>query len=139
MSPKRKIPSRKLPSRKFGTASSSAKPRMRPTLGAKPKPASALGAQSQAGGASKPKSKVPHKNSSKAQLRSQSHRQPAAPVPSVPACFWEMGFEELPTLDELRQRYRELSLVLHPDAGGDKQAFLSLRTNYETALSLLNP
>lgn len=48
-----------------------------------------------------------------------------------------MGFEELPTVEELRQRYKELSLVLHPDAGGNKQSFVALRTNYETALALL--
>jgi curved DNA-binding protein CbpA len=48
-----------------------------------------------------------------------------------------MGFESTPTLDELRQRYKELSLVLHPDAGGNKAAFLALRSNYEMALELL--
>ncbi len=50
-----------------------------------------------------------------------------------------MGFESLPTLEQLRQRYKELSLVLHPDAGGTKQAFQALRANYETAQTLLAP
>lgn len=48
-----------------------------------------------------------------------------------------MGFEATPTVEELRQRYKELSLVLHPDAGGNKQSFVDLRTNYEAALSIL--
>lgn len=49
-----------------------------------------------------------------------------------------MGFETLPTMDELRQRYKELSLVLHPDAGGNKQAFVDLRHNYESAQAILS-
>ncbi len=54
-------------------------------------------------------------------------------VPEIPQCFWDMGFEQIPTVEELRQRYKELSLVLHPDARGTKQAFLDLRQNYEAA------
>ena len=61
-----------------------------------------------------------------------------AQVPAgLPQCLWELGFEAKPTLEELRQRYRELSLVLHPDTRGNKEAFVALRTNYESAQEYL--
>ncbi len=107
MTPKRKIPSRKLPSRKFASSKPNA---TKSNFSATKRPAQKKPL---------PREVVP------------------PPQPTIPTCFWDMGFESLPTLEELRQRYKELSLVLHPDAGGNKQAFVQLRTNYETAQSIL--
>ena len=117
MSPKRKIPSRKLPSRKFASS--------RPNT-SKPSSSQPNSFKSTSSTAKRPAQKKP---------LPREVVQP--PQPTVAQCFWDMGFESVPTLEELRQRYKELSLVLHPDAGGNKQAFVDLRTNYEAALAIL--
>jgi hypothetical protein len=41
-----------------------------------------------------------------------------------------MGFRELPTMDMLKKKYRELARTLHPDAGGDEAKFKELTESY---------
>lgn len=144
---KRKIPSRKFssspqrrawPSRPFANRSAS-------------KPASNSAGNSAQGAANKspdkptnkPTSKSPSSNTSRpgsAASRDTGRGSEAAEgerPASLAECFWDMGFESIPTVEELQKRYRELSLVLHPDARGTKESFQKLRIAYETALALL--
>lgn len=54
---------------------------------------------------------------------------------SVDPCFIALGFAQQPTSeDEVKRQYRRLAKVLHPDAGGDAKAFISLKENYEECL-----
>lgn len=39
------------------------------------------------------------------------------------------------TLDEIKARFRERALVLHPDHGGDAAAFIALKRAYDTLRS----
>lgn len=48
-----------------------------------------------------------------------------APV-EVPSFFRQLGFDHLPTHDEYRDRYRDLTHQLHPDAGGNPDDFKAL-------------
>ena len=49
---------------------------------------------------------------------------------SVPACFAALGFDHIPAEDELKQRFRQLAKVAHPDGGGSEEQFQVLRRNY---------
>ena len=58
-------------------------------------------------------------------------------LPSLPAgdplepCFASLGFSKSPeTADEVREQYRRMAKVMHPDAGGDAEAFQLLHGNY---------
>jgi len=64
---------------------------------------------------------------------------PALPEASKPLepCFQAMGFTDIPDIDALKERYRQLSKVFHPDAGGSTEAFLNLKHNYEACLTAL--
>lgn len=42
-------------------------------------------------------------------------------------------FNNINTLDELKKKYRELCLTMHPDKGGDKAAFQEMSAEYEQA------
>ena len=42
-----------------------------------------------------------------------------------------MEFTSLPTLTELKQKYKKLSVLHHPDKGGSAQAFTQLQHNYQ--------
>ncbi len=55
----------------------------------------------------------------------------------LPQCFYDLGFDELPSEQELRARYRILATRLHPDARGSKQEFQQLKSNYDSALAHL--
>ena len=41
------------------------------------------------------------------------------------------GFDRGFTIEELKQRYRELSLTMHPDKGGSSDGFIELRAAYD--------
>lgn len=67
-----------------------------------------------------------------------------AGVPALPAsaplepCFAALGFSEMPAgAEQVRQQYRRLSKVMHPDAGGDETAFRALTGNYEKCMKAL--
>ncbi len=64
-----------------------------------------------------------------------------AGVPSLPAppplepCFTAMGFSERPaSVEEVKQQYRRMAQVMHPDKGGDQEAFIALSGNYDACL-----
>lgn len=51
-------------------------------------------------------------------------------------CFVALGFSTMPdSPEQIKEQYRRLSKVLHPDAGGDAAAFTSLTRNYEACLA----
>ena len=41
-----------------------------------------------------------------------------------------MGFSTLPSMNELKKKYRELARAYHPDAGGDEAKFKQLTESY---------
>lgn len=67
-----------------------------------------------------------------------------AGVPALPAappldpCFVAMGFSSMPQgEDEVKEQYRRLARVMHPDAGGNEEAFKVLRQNYDACLEIV--
>ena len=57
------------------------------------------------------------------------------PPIEVPSFFRFLGFEQIPTgQEEVRERYRELAKVMHPDAGGNEEDFLKLKDAAEKAM-----
>lgn len=67
---------------------------------------------------------------------------PLASAPSrnsqLPDCFWSLGFETLPTRQQLRQRFLQLATVVHPDLNGTQQDFKQIKAAYELAVRYLN-
>lgn len=66
-----------------------------------------------------------------------------AGVPALPAapplepCFTAMGFSSMPSDEaEIKAQYKRMAKVLHPDAGGDENAFRTLNQNYEACLKI---
>lgn len=66
-------------------------------------------------------------------------------LPSLPEsaaalepCFASLGFSRRPAdAAEVRSRYKQMAKVMHPDAGGDADAFQALRENYRKCLDLM--
>lgn len=56
---------------------------------------------------------------------------------SIPECLKELGFKEIPkTTEEIKNKYKELVKIHHPDAGGDKEKFNKINTAYHEAMLL---
>ena len=52
--------------------------------------------------------------------------------------FASLGFSKRPvSAEEVKSRYRQLAKVMHPDAGGDADAFQLLGENYRKCLELM--
>lgn len=66
-------------------------------------------------------------------------------LPSLPEgtaglelCFASLGFSRRPAdAAEVKSRYKQMAKVMHPDAGGDADAFQVLRENYRKCLELV--
>lgn len=56
---------------------------------------------------------------------------------SVPPCFAALGFDRIPTEEELKQRFRSRVKTVHPDAGGTAEEFEVLKRNYLECQSYL--
>lgn len=53
-------------------------------------------------------------------------------------CFAALGFSKRPeTAEEVKAQYRRMAKVMHPDAGGDANAFNALTENYSSCLAAL--
>ena len=53
-------------------------------------------------------------------------------------CFTGLGFINRPKdEEEVKAQYRRMTKVMHPDAGGDEAAFISLQENYRQCLELV--
>lgn len=56
----------------------------------------------------------------------------------VEPCFLALGFDAAPTsIAQVKEKYRRLAKVIHPDAGGDEKSFRMLQENYEKCLALM--
>ena len=54
-------------------------------------------------------------------------------------CFSALGFASRPASeDQVKEQYYRLAKVMHPDAGGDDTAFVTLNDNYAKCLELLS-
>lgn len=54
----------------------------------------------------------------------------------VPSFLRYMGFVEIPkSEDEVKQKYREMSKLMHPNAGGNEEDFIKLSEAYEKSLA----
>ncbi len=54
-------------------------------------------------------------------------------VRKLPECFNVLNFTEVPTMDELKKRYRTLAKENHPDRGGDPEKFEQITKAYKEA------
>lgn len=62
----------------------------------------------------------------------------ALPKPKdIPSCFKVLGFSEIPTERELKERYRQIVKVAHPDANGNQDYFISIKNAYDESKQLL--
>lgn len=61
------------------------------------------------------------------------------PENTIKPCFAAMGFDRLPSSeDEIKELYRRMVKVMHPDAGGSNEAFIALEENYRKCLDELH-
>lgn len=56
----------------------------------------------------------------------------------VPECIKLLGFNDIPTVEDLKARFRLISKSAHPDVGGDEDYFISVRNAYQESLKLLS-
>lgn len=57
------------------------------------------------------------------------------PPVEVPPCFRALGFTEIPAgLEDVRERYRNLAKVKHPDQGGSAEEFAKLKEAADAAV-----
>ena len=53
-------------------------------------------------------------------------------------CFAAIGFTERPvTQMQVKEQYRRMAKILHPDTGGDEKAFMVLKENYKKAMDMM--
>ena len=57
---------------------------------------------------------------------------------AVPACVARLGLELPCTLEQVKTAFRQQSKAVHPDRGGDNDAFILLRTSYEQAVDYVS-
>lgn len=55
----------------------------------------------------------------------------------VKTCFMSLGFNEMPTEEQVKARFRAMVKVFHPDVGGDTEYFRSIEENYRQCLQEL--
>ncbi len=62
----------------------------------------------------------------------------ALPKPKdIPDCFKKLGFDDIPKIEELKTRYRQVVKTAHPDAGGTEEYFLVVKNAYTQAEQIL--
>ena len=62
----------------------------------------------------------------------------ALPKPKeIDDCFRVLGFSEIPTPDQLKERYRALVKVAHPDGGGSDEYFMQVQEARKRAEKIL--
>lgn len=55
----------------------------------------------------------------------------------IPKCFLLLGFSDIPTVVELKKRYKELAKTAHPDTGGNEEYFIQTKNAFESAQKYL--
>lgn len=56
---------------------------------------------------------------------------------NMPECFLLLGFQTMPDQDQLHDRYKSLVKTAHPDAGGNAEYFMQIKTAYDQATDYL--
>ena len=56
---------------------------------------------------------------------------------AVPECLKILGFNNIPTMSELKVRYRTIAKTAHPDTGGNAEYFISVEKAYSEAKSII--
>lgn len=56
---------------------------------------------------------------------------------NIPVCFEKLGFSQMPTVQELKSRWKQIAKTAHPDAGGDETYFVAMKAAYEEAETLI--
>ena len=52
----------------------------------------------------------------------------ALPAPkNIPHCFVLLGFKDIPSVEQVKQRFHALSRAVHPDKGGDADTFMQYK------------
>lgn len=71
------------------------------------------------------------------ELQSWIEGMKALPAPKeIAPCFVALGFSWVPDdLEDVKAQYRRMAKVMHPDVGGDAQAFEMLQRNYQECLA----
>ena len=60
------------------------------------------------------------------------------PAQEIEPCFMGLGFTERPnSAEEIKASYKRLAKALHPDAGGDEKAFISLTDSFNQCLEIM--
>ena len=58
----------------------------------------------------------------------------ALPKPKdIPGCFKVLGFDDVPDIEKLKARYRQIVKTAHPDLGGNNEYFLTVQNAYHEA------
>lgn len=58
----------------------------------------------------------------------------ALPKPkNIPNCFRLLGFTDMPTMAELKDRHRQVVKTAHPDGGGSSDYFITIQEAYKQA------
>lgn len=58
----------------------------------------------------------------------------ALPKPKdIPDYFKTLGFSEIPSQEMLKERFRQIAKTAHPDVGGSKEYFITIKNAYEEA------
>jgi DnaJ-class molecular chaperone len=81
--------------------------------------------------------KYTEENQSPRQTQTHIPRQVSTPKSSFPECFTILGFDKIPTEQELKKRFRELAKENHPDRGGDPVKFEEISKAHNDAMKLI--
>ena len=55
------------------------------------------------------------------------------PKKQIPQCFVALGFDNIPSMDDLKNRFHMLAKESHPDSGGNSELFCLYKSAYEEA------
>ena len=55
------------------------------------------------------------------------------PKKQIPQCFVTLGFDNIPSMDDLKNRFHMLAKESHPDSGGNSELFCLYKSAYEEA------
>jgi hypothetical protein len=67
------------------------------------------------------------------ELRAARYSRPAVQRPAASAALRALGLDVRANLEDVERAYRDQAMRLHPDRGGDPDAFKQLQAHYEQA------
>lgn len=71
--------------------------------------------------------------------QNQQKTKPQEFKTEIPACLTVLGFTKVPVnKEDIRTRYKKLSKIYHPDAGGTEEEFQRINEAWDTAKKLYN-